>query len=188
MSDIWISIKSLLAAPSFTSWLQAFAAIVAIGISVLSLLRGSAADRRRERLQRQGIAVAIYPELLKLQVLIQNTREALAKLKVNPDHLVGQSIAADLLNSSTLTLPSMLERNIDKLFMLGVPGVVCLQLVNIIWQHNVLANDIAARVAIMNAQQWPEAIAHLEQHLHLLDTIVGKCAHEVKPLHDSVKG
>lgn len=188
MADILVWIKGLIAVPNFPSWLQAFTAIVAIGISILSLLRGSAAERRRERLQRQGIAVAIYPELLKLQVLVQNARDALARLKVNPHHLVGQSIAADLLNSGTLTLPPMLDRNIDKLFMLGVPGVVCLQLVNVIWQHNALADDIAARVAMMNAQRWPEAIGHLEQHLDLIDKVVAKCAHDVRPLHDSVKG
>ena len=157
MLDTWALIRGLFAAPNFTSWLQAFTAIVAIGISVLSLLRGSAAERRRERLQRQGIAVAIYAELLKLPILIQNAREAIDKLKANPNRLVGQSIAAELLNSSMLTLPPMMERNIDHLFMLGVPGVACLQLVSVIWQHNALANDIAARVATPGAMVVVEA-------------------------------
>jgi hypothetical protein len=40
------------------AWLQAFAAIVALGISVWATWRVGAADRRRDRLQMLGIAVA----------------------------------------------------------------------------------------------------------------------------------
>lgn len=187
MTDFLTWAKALVAMPTFPSWLQAFTAVVAIVISVLALVRGNAADRRRERLQRQGIAVAVYPEILKLEVLIENAREGLGRLRSNPHHLVGQSVAHDLQQTAKISLPPMLERNIDKLFMLGgLAGVSCLQLVNVIWQHNALADELAARVAMMNATQWPEAIGHLEQHLGLLEGVVAKCKHEVGPIHDEV--
>jgi hypothetical protein len=181
--------KALVAMPTFPSWLQAFTAMAAIVISVLALVRGSAAERRRERLQRQGIAVAVYPEILKLEVLIRNAREGLDRLRSNPHHLVGQSVAHELTQVAKISLPPMLERNIDKLFMLGgLAGVGCLQLVNVIWQYNALADELGARVAMMNATQWPVAIGHLEQHLNLLDAVVAKCAHEVGAIHGDVKG
>ncbi len=53
--------------------------MAAIVISMLALLRGSAADRRREHLQRQGVAVAVYPDILKLEVMIQDARAALSR-------------------------------------------------------------------------------------------------------------
>jgi hypothetical protein len=49
---------------------------------------------------------------------------------------------------------------------------------------NTLVNQIAARVAIAGPQQWVEAINDLEKHLTLLDGV----KHEVKPIHDAVKG
>jgi len=77
MTDFLNWAKAVIAVPAFPSWLQAFAAMAAIIISVLALLRGSAADHRREHLQRQGIAVAVYPDILKLEVMIQDARAAL---------------------------------------------------------------------------------------------------------------
>ncbi len=61
-------------------------------------------------------------------------------------------------------------------------------MINVIWQHNELADQLASRVVMMNAEQWPEAIGHLEQHLNLLEDVVVKCRHEVGPIHDTVKG
>src|SRR5271165_585247 len=66
-----------LAKPDLASWLQAFAAIVALGISVWATWRVGAAERKRDRLQAHGIAVAIYPELLKLQVTVDYIRKGL---------------------------------------------------------------------------------------------------------------
>jgi hypothetical protein len=83
----------------------------------------------------------------------------------------------------------MMERNTDKLFILGeLAGPSCLHLVRLLIQYNVFVEEIAARVATLNAEQWVEAAGHLEAHLTLLDQVIDKCEHEVKPIHDSVKG
>jgi hypothetical protein len=170
------------------SWLQAFAALVALVISVFALLRGSAVDRRRERLHSRGIAVAVYPEIVKLETLIQSARDGLRALKTNPHHVVGQSAAANLQGVGRVEIPPMLERNIDRLFMLGdAAGPSCLSLVTALLQYNALVDAISARLVMMNAEQWPQALGHMEDHLTLLDGVVAKCKIAVGPIHDTVK-
>ena len=121
--------------------------------------------------------------------MIGDARRALGRLRTNPNRLVGQSIAYDLQQAATITLPPMLERNIDQLYLLGSSaGGSCIQLINVLWQHNELAERLATRVPTMNAEQWPEAVGHLEQHLNLLEGVVAKCEHEVGPIHDKVRG
>ena len=39
----------------------------------------------------------------------------------------------------------------------------------------------------MNAQQWGEALVHVEQNLAPLDKVVEKCEYELKPIYNSVK-
>ena len=173
----------------FPAWLQAFAAIVALIISVWATLKATSGDKRRDRLQSRGIAVAIYPEILKLTITIQNVREGLAALRAHNSNLVGQSVSASVLLTGRISIPPMLDRNIDRLFMLGdVAGPACLQLVNVLIQYNALVDDIAARMVMLNAATWPQAVGHLEQHLTLLDSVVAKCQHEVAPLHDAING
>ena len=48
------------------SWLQAFAAVVALFIAVWSTLRADLAERRRDRLQARCIAAAVAPDLAAL--------------------------------------------------------------------------------------------------------------------------
>jgi hypothetical protein len=83
----------------------------------------------------------------------------------------------------------MLDRNVDRLFMLGdVDGPSCLQLVRVLLQYNAQADSIASRIAVMNAHQWTEEIGHLDHRLTLLDDAVAKCKHELRPIHDAIKG
>jgi hypothetical protein len=125
---------------------RADAGIVALGISVWAVLRATSADRRRDRLQSRGIAVAVYPEILKLEVVIQNTRGGLRALKARDSNLVGQSVAWSVQQTGHVQIPPMLDRNVDRLFMLGdAAGPACLQLVNVLLQHNALVEEIAAR-------------------------------------------
>jgi len=103
--------------------------------------------------------------------------------------LFGQSVMASLQLTAHIQVPPMLERNIDKLFILGdVAGPNCVHLVRLILQYNDAANNIISHIAAMNAEQWPEAVRHLEEHLALLDKVIEKCEHEVRPIHDAVKG
>jgi hypothetical protein len=78
----------------FTAWLQAGAAIVALGISAWSVQRQGATERRRNRQELNTLAVAVYPEIAMLKISIQTVRERITKLKETHAGLVGQSIGA----------------------------------------------------------------------------------------------
>src|SRR5258707_2045088 len=114
--------KAMISSADLPAWLQAFAAVVALGISVWAVLRSDAAQRRSDRLQTRAIAVAIYPEILKLEIVVKDTSERLGKLiEMHGGKLVGQTLAADIYNGQ-VAVPPMLERNIDRLFLLGEPA------------------------------------------------------------------
>ena len=49
------------------AWLQAVAALIALGISVYAVRANGADERKRARLELRGIVVAIYPELSMLE-------------------------------------------------------------------------------------------------------------------------
>jgi hypothetical protein len=172
-----------------TAWLQAATAIVALCISVWAVWWTGAVARRRDRLELRGLAVAVYPDIVMLKTSIQNVRDGLAFLKKRDRGLVGQSVAASLQLTAYIQVPPMIERNIDKLFILGdIAGPSCLHLARLLQQYNALSERIAARVVVLSAEQWVEAADHLEEHLALLDKVVEKCEHEVRPIHDAIKG
>lgn len=63
------------------AWLQAAAAIVALGLSGWAVWWTSAAARRRDRLELRGLAVAVYPEIRMLKASTQQVREGIAEIK-----------------------------------------------------------------------------------------------------------
>ncbi len=171
------------------AWLQAAAAIIALAISVWAVWWASAASRRRDRLELRGIAVAIYPEIKMLEISTRQVREGVAQIKTNYGHQVGQGVAATLQLTATIPIPPMIERNIDRLFLLGnLAGPSCVHLIRLLIQYNEFANRLASHIVRLNAQQWPEAVNQLEEHLSLLDGVIAKCDAEVRPIHDSIKG
>jgi hypothetical protein len=167
--------------------LQAFAALVALGISVWAALRSSSATRKREQLEQNGLAVSVYPELLMLPTMIQNVREGVSRLKTRDGHLVGQSVAASFRMAATIDVPPMLSRNVDRLFILGkLAGPTCIQLYRLLLQYNSTVSAMAAALPVMNAEQWKDAVDQLEQHLQLLEKVVATCAHHVAPVHEAI--
>jgi hypothetical protein len=171
------------------AWLQATAAIVALGISVYAVRANGADERKRARLELRGIVVAIYPELGMLEVTARSVRNRLDTIKEQFKGQVGQSIAATVQMNTVIAVPPMLDRYTDKLFLLGdIAGPSCVHLVRMILQYNSVADSMASRVAVLNADEWPEAIGHIEKHLGLLDKIIAKCKQEVQPLHDAIDG
>lgn len=110
---------------------------------------------RKERLEARSIAVAIYPELRELKNTIDNTIENLTEDKEKRAKFPGQAIAAGLQLTAHLSLPPMLERNIDKLYLLGDPsGFTVLQLVQDILEFNVFIESAAAQIAVLGAFEW----------------------------------
>jgi len=173
----------------FPSWLQALAALIALFISVVAIRRTGADERRRARLELRGLAVAIYPEIGMLKITSQSVRGMLPQIVEQFKGYVGSSVAATVQNSASIAVPPMLDRYTDKLFLLGeVAGPACLHLVRMLLQYNQVVEAMAARLPSLNYDQWPEALGHIEKHLTLLDAIIDKCEHEVKPIHDAVEG
>lgn len=171
------------------AWLQAMAAIVALAISVWAVWWASSAARRRDRLELRGIAVAIYPEIQMLKERTAKVREGVAESKKRYATLVGQNVAATLQMVTNIPIPPMIDRNTDRLFLLGdVAGPSCIHLVRFLVQYNDFAGQLVSHIVTLNAEQWQVAIGQLDDHLGLLDGIVDKCEAEVRPLHDSVKG
>jgi hypothetical protein len=171
------------------AWLQAGVAVIALAISGWAVWWTGAAARRRDCLELRGLAVAVYPEIVMLKASIRQVRDGIAELKTRYGNLVGQSAAASLQLMASIPIPPMMERNIDKLFLLGgLAGPSCLHLVRLLQQYDATVEGIVSRVAMLNAEQWVEAVGHLEKHITLLDSVIDKCEHEVRPIHDSIKG
>lgn len=182
--DSWILKPEYLPA-----WLQAASAITALAISVWAVWWTGAAARRRDRLERRGLAVAIYPELLMLKESTAQVRSGMADMRQRYGNLHGQSIAASFQNTASIAIPPMIERNVDKLFLLGdLAGPSCLHLYRFLLQYNTMVGQFASRVAMMTPEQWIETTGQLDEHLTLLDGIIDKSEHEVRPIHNSIKG
>jgi hypothetical protein len=167
------------------AWLQALAAFIALGLSYWAVRATGAEQRNRDLLEQRGIGVAIYPELLMLPTLVGNVRQNLPRLAlVDGD----QSFALHLERAAIIQIPPMIDRNIDKLFLLGnAAGPACLSLVRFITQYNDLVHRLAASSFMMDVSQKKQSFEQIEQHLALLEKIIEKCAHDVRPIHDAVK-
>lgn len=171
------------------SWLQAFTAIVALGISVWAVTQSGAVERRKDSMHARGIAVAIYPEIVTLKTTLEHKHEFLDTLKEKAGHLVGQSVAAEVQLAAQIPIPPMLERNVDNLFLLsGVAGPSCLQLFRLLLQYNVFVDDATQRIMVMNSKEWQKMLDLFYEHLHLIEKARAKSEHEVKPIHDSIVG
>jgi hypothetical protein len=169
------------------SWLQAFAALVALFISVWATLRVGALERRRDRLQARGIAAAIYPELLKLSISVEYTRNGLEGYKAKFGNLVGQSVADTIQQLATIPIPPMIERNTDKLYLLGgAAGSVNLHLVSSLFDYNGLVQSLTAQIATMNAEEWTtNVIPKMTKGADFIGEVVQTCTQEVKPIYDA---
>lgn len=155
------------------AWLQAAAAIIALAISVWAVWWASAASRLRDRLELRGIAVAIYPEIEMLAVSTGQVREGILAIKRNNAQQVGQGVAATLQVTTKIPMPPMMERNIDRLLLLGeVAGPSCVHLARLLIQYNEFVDRLASHIVMLNTQQWPEAVNQLEGHLSLLDGVM----------------
>ncbi|QYA05014.1 hypothetical protein [Rhizobium sp. B21/90] len=182
--DRWVVTPQFLSA-----WLQAAAALIALVISVIAIVRSDAVVRRRDRLEIKSLVVAIYPEIQMLRESVDTARANIAGLKAEFGQLVGQSIAATVQYKTYLPIPAMMDRYTDKLFILGdVAGPTCIHLVRLLMQYNDFAAQVASSIISMNAQQWLVAIDQLDEHLVLLLHVIEKGEREVQPLHATISG
>ena len=169
------------------AWLQAFAALVALFISVWGVWRTGSVERRRDKLEALGIAVAIYPEIEKLQVSLDDRRQRLQRIRETAANLAGQSVGAQI-TSTRIEIPLMLERNFDRLFLLGPrAGPICLQTVNVLSQYNSFVDAVAQRTMMLGPKEFAQGLDQLDQHLTFLSDVLIKCESAVKPMHDAIK-
>lgn len=181
----WIG--TIIAKVDVPAWLQAFAAVVALAISVWGVLRAGSSERRRDRLEAMGLAVAIYPEIEKLRISLDDRRQRLGEIKTTLANQAGQSVGWNI-GSTQIEMPTMIDRNIDRLFMLGAKaGPSCLQLVNVLLQYNALVSEISQRTMVLGPNQWANGLNQLSEHLTLLSVVILKCESDVRPLHDAIK-
>lgn len=147
-------------------WLQALSGIIALVLSVWSIHKQGSTERKRDELQKQGIAVSIYIELLKLSGVIAEIQAKLHKLEGTWEPAMVQ-----------IPIPPMIDRNIDRLYMLGKSaGPSCLQLVATMFQYNTMVDQMFAADA--------RATVRLADHLLEIDLIIQRCEEQVKPIHD----
>lgn len=133
----------------------------------------------RDQLRAHAIAVAIFSEILKLEITIQDSRKQLCQVKEQfSGNQPGQTISASVQQFGMIQIPPMLARNVDQLFLLGeVAGPACLQLVSLLFQYEILLQEIAGRMMFMGADTWAaEALQHLEAQLTLLDAVILRSA------------
>jgi hypothetical protein len=149
-----------------------------------------AAVAARDRLQAHGIAVAIYPELLKLPQVIEGKQKYLDQVVAQlSGKQPGQFVAGHLQIPAAIALPPMLNRNCDLLFVLGeAAGPECLQLVSLILQYQERLETTAAGMMMLNAVDWVEGIRGLQELLGVLTGVVARCEQEVRPIYEGVSG
>lgn len=167
------------------SWLQAIAAFTALGLSVWAVRASGAAQRHRDLLELRGLAVAIYPDLCMLPIVVDDVRERLSRI---PTITGDQTFPLMVEQTAAIQLPPLMERNIDKLFLLGdVAGPSCIQLVRFLLQYKEAVQRIVAVTIMMDASQKKEALKQIDQHLIFFRAIIEKCEVEVRPIHDAIK-
>jgi hypothetical protein len=140
----------------------------------------------KDRLQARGIAVAIYPDIINLEIAVKNAQVRLsAFIEQYAGQLVGQNVSDDLQSISGLFLPQAIDRNYDMLFLLGdKAGVSCLTLVSMLYEHFAFVNETAASIALLHADEWPRLAHQLEHRVTLFDNVIAQCKRELEPIRD----
>ena len=141
------------------------------------------AAERTKRLEARGIAVAVDLGFLTLESDIQRARDGLSHLKSVNRFNIGQIMMAQVQVVSRIESPPILERNIDRLFMLGDhAGPLCLQLVHMLYEHDVLTSASVSRMGPMGPEEWHAEVDKVNLNLVELNEKVAACKRAVQPL------
>jgi hypothetical protein len=98
------------------------------------------ATERTKRLEARGVAVAVDLGFQTLETDIKRARNNLERLKTDAStkDVAGQTIMAGAATIAKIASPPILERNVDRLFMLGdEAGPLCLSLIHMLYEHDV---------------------------------------------------
>jgi hypothetical protein len=166
------------------AWLQAFAAIVALLLSVLAILIPAWTARKRNRAEKQSILAAVYPEIEMIEHEVKQIRSRIDRLFHLPKHFVGSMVAAEA--SVALYLPDlpMLERYVEQLFVLGEPaGPLCVSLFRLSIYYRSAASNVSASIASRDAGEWRKALDEICVHLDRLEMEAKRCETHLRRAH-----
>jgi hypothetical protein len=146
------------------------------------------ADREeaRNRERARGVAVAIYPELLQIEVALDR---AAAILKTDPSKNKGNpnAVTANFIRQARLTVPPMLELHIKRLHWLpGDTGATVLQLVSVLKQFDGLVAICVRQIEDrgLRGQSAVDHGAELDGHLTALQTLIREAKTKVGAWHE----
>jgi hypothetical protein len=140
----------------FPTWLQdalqAFAPVVALGLSTWAIWSPTRARNREAKQRAKAMAVAIQPDILLIKAALCKAETILSRAlfsgepnqrPVACDHA---SIARTL-REATIPVPTMVERLAEDMWRLGdEAGVSAAQMVSLLYQWNQLVEKAAARI------------------------------------------
>lgn len=165
---------------SITDLMQAFAAIVALAISVWSVRLSLAENRNRDRIEI-GVLTEIMDQACRnFAITIKGKQKLLQKLDTLPTDLSLQKIA-------TNPIPWLLDRHSIRLFILGdMAGRLSSQLLQHVLNYNSAVGDFSATQS-MSAFDWQKIRAHLCERLTSLTNEVDHCQNIIVPLRNAYR-
>lgn len=85
-----------------------------------------------------------------------------------------------------IAVPSMLDRNVDRLYQLGEPaGPTVLQLIAVVLQYNELVERLSNEVLTSGDSDWTRIHKCLRGHLQAMQILLGEAEAAVGGLHDA---
>lgn len=173
-----------------SAWVQAHApsgavttALIAVAVSIWSVLRQGRADRRRERLRGGCLAVSIIPGLHEIEAAVDHAADIIHR------HL-GWHLAskcdeiADTLRKAVIEVPLSLAQNVSDLWLLGsAAGPTALQLVDATRRRNNFIHALADLVAAGKMNNVLEAVPEIDERLQFLRRVITKAKIEIGRLH-----
>lgn len=179
LGDYW---HRFLAIRDLPSWLQAGAAGVALFISLLSLWVSGRSERRRSQLEAHGLAVAIYPQLRRLQLTVADRVHDLQGRPDAPDPIRHLRLS---IQASPLPLPPLIDRQIENLYKLGKKsGPLAIATVMTVDFYNAFSEPLVSKAFILDAEEVKEAALTLKGHLDLIHAAAAAAADRAERLAD----
>lgn len=145
----------------------------------------------RDRLQAQGIALGVYPELLTVEETHKRATIMVDRewRKRPPFSLAtssrGNSANAAFIREAHISLPPILDRRFHHLYLLGDPGHSLQQLVSLILQYDSMLDTLARNVeqGVMHTALATHAPS-FSDHLRHIGRLIDTCRLKLRPLCD----
>jgi hypothetical protein len=170
-----MSMNSVIA--NLPSWLQAFAAIVALFIAVWGTLRADRSARRQAHLRARGIATAILPDIAEMA-----SDFSTARIPLMTAALSGPDAAIAAFHAARVEIPPLLMRNVDNLYLLGEPaGPTCLRLVSTMQKYN---NALRSYAALGDDRQaiWSIIMGSIDKQTKTIEPLLAQAQQHVAKL------